>query len=140
MGSMNIYNGVYSWDGKRHGQREPIAWFPGAYRLQIFDLAQQQKRVSLLKPYLCIFSETGSGHCISAQPEKFVRQICEDFSLEIERVLWVEDIAAQPQRYEVVVFSQTSTMGNVVFYHVSRRPPTDAELRLIEQQLVQLSH
>ncbi|MBE0586399.1 MAG: hypothetical protein IH612_21870, partial [Desulfofustis sp.] len=86
---VTIYNGVYSWDGKRHGKQEPIAWFPGSYYLQLFNLAENGQGIAFLKPYLCLYSETGRGHSISANPEKFAKQICIDFALELERVLWV---------------------------------------------------
>ncbi len=130
---MNIYNGVYSWDGKRHGNREPIAWFPGSYYLQICNLEEDEPGVTFLKPYLCIYSETGQGHSISANPERFAKQICTDFSLELERVLWIEKNHRQDSRYEVIVFTRSNRLGENLFYKLSKRPPTAAEAALIDK-------
>ncbi len=132
---MQIYNGIYSWDGKRHGSREPIAWFPGSYNLQIFDIGKDSAGVTSLKQYLCIYAETGNGHSISAHPEKFAKQVCRDFSLDLERVLWVEKLFDGKKRYEVVVYSRSSKMGDTMFYRVLKRSPTDIELQIIEAEL-----
>jgi hypothetical protein len=132
---MQIYNGIYSWDGKRHGNREPIAWFPGSYSLQIFDIGKDRAGVTSLKQHLCIYAETGSGHSISAHPEKFAKQVCLDFSLDLERVLWVEKLPVGGERYEVVVYSRSSKMGDTMFYRVLKRPPTDIEMQIIAAEL-----
>lgn len=136
---MEIYNGIYSWDGKRHGNREPIAWFPGSYNLRIFDIGAQGGNITSLKRFLCIYSETGSGHSISAHPEKFAKQVCRDFGLDLERVLWVEELYNGGKRYEVVVFSRSSKMGETMFYRVSKRPPTDNDLKTIAAELTKNS-
>lgn len=128
---MNIYNGIYSWDGKRHGTRDPVAWFPGAYNLQISHLAESNQTITYLKPYICIYSETGQGHSISANPEKFAKHVCTDFGLELDRVLWVEKIHRDGGRYEIIVFTKSNRLGDNLFYQLSKRPPTDAELSLI---------
>jgi hypothetical protein len=135
---MQIYNGIYSWDGKRHGNREPIAWFPGSYNLQIFDIGKDSTVVTSLKQFLCLYAETGSGHSISAHPEKFAKQVCRDFSLDLERVLWVEKLPGGGERYEVVVYSRSSKMGETRFYRVLKRPPTDIERQIIETELKKL--
>jgi hypothetical protein len=128
---MEIYNDIYSWDGKRHGSRDPIAWFAGSYNLQIHNLEDDNQSVTHLKQFLCIYSETGIGHSISAHPEKFAKHVCEDFSLDLERVLWVEKLVNVDTRYEVIVYSKSNRLGDNLFYEVTKRPPTGAELALI---------
>ena len=136
---MNIFNGKYSWDGKKHDDREPIAWFPGAYELKIISLTESgSEKVRYLKPYLCIFSATGEGVSVSANPEKFAKQICNDFSLDIEKVLWVEDLQQEPDRFEISVFTRTSKLGDSVFYHVDKRKAISGEVQLIEKALAGL--
>ena len=130
---MNIYNGVYSWDGKRHGSRDPIAWFPGSYNLQICNFAKNRQGITYLKPYLCIYSETGHGHSISANPEKFAKHVCTDFSLDLERVLWVEKIHREGGLYKIIVFTRSRRLGDNLFYRLSKRPPSAAELTLIDK-------
>jgi len=135
---MKIYDGIYSWDGKRHDSRDPIAWFPGSYRLQIFEVGRTGKNVTALKPYLCIYAETGHGYSISANPEKFAKHICVDFSLDLERVLWVEQLQGGAGPYEVVQFSRSSRLGESRFYQIQKRPPTPPELAFIEMEVAAL--
>ena len=49
---MKIFNGKYSWDGKKHDNQEPIAWFPGAYNLKIVDLAGYREKQGALSQTL----------------------------------------------------------------------------------------
>ncbi len=118
---MAIFAGRYRWDGTRKGDQEPIAWSPGAYDVKIFKRTLSTQKVQYLKPVVCIYAPTGEGQSISANPEKFVKQICNDFSLEIEKVLWVEDLLKDKDRYEIVMFSRSGKMGNTIFYKISKR-------------------
>jgi len=129
-----IFSGIYSWDGKKHDERAPIAWFPGSYHLHICKMERGAENVTLLKSSICIYQETGKGHSISADPERFVRHICDDFSLAVDRVLWVERSRLPAAGdYQVIVFTKSGRLGGQDFYRVSKRPPIGAELQLIEQ-------
>jgi len=138
-GAMAIFNGRYCWDGTRKDNRQPIAWFGGSYDLKIFSCSSLSPKVKHLKSHICLFSGTGEGQSISASPEKFAKQICADFSLEIERVLWVEDHLCGEQGYEVVQFTRASRMGSIVFYRVDKRPPRESERGLINRVLASLN-
>lgn len=135
---MKVFAGRYSWDGKKHSREEPIAWFPGSYNLKIFNIGERQKGVQHLKPYICIYSATGEGVSISANPERFARHICHDFSLDMDKVLWVEEMQAESGDFEVVVFTKQSCMGNICFYSIGKRQPLPGEKRNIEQELAGL--
>lgn len=130
---MEIYNGIYSWDGKRHGNRDPIAWFAGSYHLLIHDLETHTQGITHLKQYICMYAETGTGHSISANPEKFAKHVCSDFSLDLERVLWIEKLVNEDDRFEVIIYSRSNRLGENLFYEVSKRPPTEAEMALIQK-------
>ncbi len=132
---MAIFEGRYSWTGKKEDQREPIAWFPGAYDLKIIDLREENKGVSFIRPYLCIFTNTGHGHSISANPEKFAKRICIDFSLDIEKILWVEQSREPPEEYEIIVFKKCGRLSETAFYLVQRRNPTSGEMALINRNM-----
>ncbi len=135
---MKVFVGRYSWDGKKHSEDEPIAWFPGAYNLKIFNVAGEERAVKHLKPYLCIYSKTGKGHSISANPEKFAKQICNEFSLEIDKVLWAEEQQNNSGTYEVVVFTERGRLGHTYFYKIDKRKPMDGEKKIIEKELAGL--
>ena len=133
---MAIFNGRYSWDGKKNDQREPIAWFPGAYDLKIVDLTEGKKGVRFLKPYLCVYTNTGAGYSISEHPEKFAKRICSDFSLEMEKVLWAEQLEIGSDVFEIVNFYKFGTLGdNNTLYLTRKRKPLAGEVKLIKTVL-----
>ena len=132
-----IFNGRYSWDGKKKDSGPPIAWFPGTYNLKIIDCSDPGRGVEQLKPYICLFSETGEGQSIYANPEKFAKQICHDFSLNIERVLWVEEFSDDEKRYDIILFSRSGRLGSSYFYRAKRRPALEKEIHMIHKQLVE---
>ena len=131
---MAIYHGRYRWDGTKKDNQEPIAWSPGAYDIEIFLCNTSSAKVQHLKTHICVYARTGEGHSISANPEKFAKKICSDFSLDLERVLWVEDHLLDGNRYEIVQFTRSGRVGRDIFYKVSKRKPLIHEISLIEQQ------
>ena len=136
---MELFNGIYSWDGKKRDGRDPVAWFPGSYHLYICSIGEDDGNVTSFRQYLCLYSETGRGHSISAHPEKFAKHVCEDFSIDLERTLWVEVNPSPESKYEVIVYSRNSKLKEVFFYRVQKRIPTGIELKLIEEHLEHLA-
>lgn len=132
---MAIFAGRYRWDGTKQNEQEPIAWSPGAYDVRIFKCAMSSGKVQHLKPIVCIYAATGEGQSISANPEKFAKNICYDFGLDIERVLWIEDQLTDVDRYMVVLFTQSTKIGTTVFYKTTKRPASEPEMQLIEREL-----
>jgi hypothetical protein len=135
---MAIFNGRYRWDGTKKDNLEPIAWFPGSYDVKILEHPAPSGKVQLLRPYICLYARTGEGQSISANPEKFAKRICKDFSLDIERVLWVEDLLTATDRYEVALFTQTGTIGKNAFYRSTKRQASAREVNMIHQALAAL--
>lgn len=127
---MAIFNGRYEWDGTKSGELEPVAWYPGSYDVKIVTLGGDDKVIAF-KTVLCLFSGTGEGQSISAHPEKFAKRICADFSLDLERVLWVEDLLVGTDRYQIVNFSKAGRLGKEYFYQPSKRVASVSETRLI---------
>jgi hypothetical protein len=132
---MAIFDGRYQWDGIKRGEQEPIAWSPGAYNLKIFTCSSTSEKVQHLKKFICIYAPTGEGQSISANPEKFAKQICNDFSLDMERVLWVEDLLTDTDRYQVVMFTPSARMANTVFYRTDKRMAREREVLMIQHEL-----
>lgn len=136
---MAIYNGRYHWDGTKKDKLDPIAWNPGSYDVKILDRSSTVGKVVHFKSVICLYAQTGEGQSISAQPEKFAKRICSDFSLDIERVLWVEDVLTEKDRYEIVVFTRTGKMGKGFFYRTEKRKALEAEVKLIDKALQDLA-
>ena len=132
---MAIFNGRYSWDGTKEDNREPISWFPGAYDIKIVDLSETYSGVSFIRPHLCLFTNTGKGYSVSANPERFAKRICEDFNLQIDKVLWVEKREVDENIFDVIIFSKRTQMGDTTFYSMEKRQPLHNELQLINRQL-----
>lgn len=132
---MSIFDGRYRWDGTKRGEQEPIAWSPGAYDVKIFKCSASSEKVHHLKSHICIYAPTGDGQSISANPEKFAKQICNDFSLDLERVLWVEDLLRDEDRYEVVTFTKSTKVGDTIFYKTAKRLALKSEVAKIYQEL-----
>lgn len=137
---MKLFDGKYSWDGKRHDTMEPVTWFPGAYNIKIFDLASKTEQIQHLKPFLCIYSETGEGMSISNNPVKFAQHICKDFSLDLEKVLWVEELVEHSGEFEVITFVRSGRLADNYFYRVQKRSPLQGEKKIIESELATLKY
>ena len=136
---MVIFNGRYRWDGTKKDNLDPIAWYPGSYDVKILVRSNSENNVRLLKPFICLYARTGEGQSISASPEKFAQRICSEFSLDIDRVLWVEDILSEKERYEIILFTRTGKMGKGYFYRAEKRKAFEAEVKMIEQALMILA-
>lgn len=135
---MAIYNGRYRWDGTKRDEQDPIAWSPGAYDIKIFEFVSTGN-VQHLKSHVCVYARTGEGHSISAKPEKFAKRICHDFSLEMERVLWIEDLLTEDEeRYEVVTFTRASQVGKHTFYRTDKRKALKREINMVEKEMVEV--
>ena len=135
---MAIFSGKYRWDGTKTGKQEPIAWSAGSYDVKIFERAKESGKIQYLKPYVCIYAPTGEGQSISANPEKFAKQICHDFSLNLEEVLWVEDLLTGADNYEVVMFDRLRKMGETVFYRTHKRMALKAEVLMLKREIAAL--
>lgn len=132
---MTIFNGIYRWSGTKVNGQEPIAWSPGAYDVRIYRRGSSSHKVELLKPFVCVYAKTGKGHSISAKPENFAKQLCREFSLEIERVLWVEELLIGDNRFEIVSFSSPRKVGETYFYNTEKREATQKETNQLEEEL-----
>lgn len=134
---MALFSGRYEWDGTRQDNLGPVAWFSGSYELTIFELdkTDPEGNVTRLKTHICLFSRTGEGQSMVNQPEKFAKRICQDFGFNMDRVLWIEDHLTSRNRYEVLCFTRTGKMGDIVFYSCERRYPHPWENHVLLQAI-----
>ncbi|PHR28125.1 MAG: hypothetical protein COA36_07585 [Desulfotalea sp.] len=131
----SVYVGRYSWDGIKTDARDPIAWSAGTYDIKIYKRPSRLANVELLKPHVCVYSKTGIGQSISANPEKFAQHICYDFSLHIERVIWVENLLSKDRQYDIIRFKRIRKIGATIFYKTVKRRAGMDEILQIENEL-----
>lgn len=131
---MVIFDGKYEWDGKKRNTRFPISWWPGSYNLTIMDLRKSMPGVSFLKPYICIISDTGNGFSIKNHFERFALAVCDQFEIDVEKVLWIEGEASNPDAAAAVV-KPMGYMGHKPIYGTSWRPIRPNETALVESFL-----
>jgi hypothetical protein len=129
---MIIYDGKYSWSGKKHTQTHPVSWWAGAYRLKIIDLAKSSGDVLVLKPIVVIVSDTGEGASATNCAPELVKSVCRDFKLDIQKLIWVEYQAGPPPHMDVAKFKPVTTISNEMFYQTAWRAIRPTELAMIK--------
>ena len=132
---MIIYNDTFRWDGKRNSGKTNICWWPGAYKIKIIDVSLITENVRLLKPYICIFTNTGDGTSIVNHTQNFIKRLSEEFGLKITDTLFVEHF---PERnlFEVVTVTKSFKVGVDTIYTVKRRHINANEINFLEQNLL----
>ena len=128
---MIIYDGEYSWKGKSTAKKRPISWWRSSYRLRIVDVSRDAPGIVFLKPHVVLFADTGEGASVTNCLPDLAKQICEDFELDLNRVVWVEDRPEIKERFRVAVFRPVARLGSDVFYQVAWRAAIPSELNLI---------
>ena len=128
---MIIYDGKYSWTGKKQTQVHPVSWWAGAYWLKIIDLSKEDNQVVVLKPIVVIVSDTGEGASATNCASELVKSVCRDFKLDIHKIIWVEYHPGPPPYMEVAKFKPVTTINHEVFYQTQWRAVTRNELEMI---------
>ena len=127
---MVIYDGKFEWDGKKRSGNFPISWWPGSYRIKIIDLREKTPGAVLLRPYLCILSDTGNGFSIKNTFEKFALSVCDQFGLDVEKVLWVEEHPVDTDKGAAMV-TAVMKIGGKSIYKTTWHPVRPNETELI---------
>ena len=128
---MILYDGPYRWKGSTASKKRPISWWKSSYTLRIIDVSRENREVVFLKPHLVLFADTGEGASVTNCLPELAKQICEDFSLDLDRVVWVEDRPDADERFRVAMFRPVARLSGDVYYQVEWRAPAPGELHLI---------
>jgi hypothetical protein len=130
-----IFEGKYSWSGKKQSELRPVSWWAGAYWLKIIDLsrsgAASRAGVRILKPVVVIVSDTGEGASATNCAPELVKSVCRDFNLDIKKILWIECHPGPPLRMEAGKFKAVTRIHEDILYAVDWRPVRDDELEMI---------
>jgi hypothetical protein len=133
---MVIFDGKFEWDGKKRSEKFPISWWPGSYQIKIIDLKDRAPGAVLMRPYLCILSDTGEGFSIKNTFERFALSVCDKFGLEVEKVLWVEENAINENMGAAMV-KAVMKIGGKYIYETTWRPIRPNEMNLVESCLTE---
>jgi hypothetical protein len=133
---MIIFEGKYSWSGKKQSASRPVSWWAGAYRLKIIDLSRGTRKLTphvlMLKPIVVIVSDTGEGASATNCAPELVKSVCRDFSLDIKKILWIEYHPGPPPYMEAAKFRAITSIHEDILYTVDWRPVRDDELEMIK--------
>ena len=129
---MIVYDGTYRWQGSTAARKRPISWWRSSYRLRIIDVSRGARDVVFLKPHMVLFADTGEGASATNCLPDLAKQICHDFNLDLNRVVWVEDRPDEEKRFQVAMFHAVARLSGEVLYQVDWREAAPGELHLIE--------
>lgn len=135
---MIIFNGKYSWDGKKRSASAPVTWWPGSYNIRIIDLNVMMPGVHHIKPYVCIFSDTGNGFSVRNTFQHLAVAIAGEFGLDPTRVLWIEHFPERKSdRMDAATIEAVTIIGSQIIYKAIWRSVMPNEINLIQSCLTE---
>ena len=135
---MIIFNGKFSWDGKKDGDHKPVSWWPGSHYLTIVDFSAEKPDVVLLKPVIVLAADTKEGHSIHKRHQDLVVGVCREFDLDVQKVLWVRYSRDSGNEMKVAVIKLLSGKGPYKVYDLKWRSLMANERKLIDSLLPML--
>ena len=135
---MIIFNGKFSWDGKKDGDHKPVSWWPGSHYLTIVDFSAEKPDVVLLKPVIVLAADTKEGHSIHKRYQDLVMGVCREFNLDLQKVLWVRYSRDFENEMKVAVIKLLSGMGPYEVYDLKWRSLMANERKSIDSLLPML--
>ena len=136
---MIIFNGKFSWDGKKGGEHKPVSWWPGSHYLTIVDFSVEKPEVLLLKPIIVFAADAKEGHSIHKRYQDLVAGVCREFDLDVQKVLWIRYSRDSENEMKVAVIKLLSGMGPYKVYDFKWRSLMANERELIDSFLPLLS-
>ena len=135
---MIIFNGKYTWAGKKDGDHKPVSWWPGSHHLTIVDFSSEKPDVVLLKPVIVLAADTKEGHSIHKRHQDLVVGVCREFDLDVQKVLWVRYSRDSGNEMKVAVIKLLSGKGPYKVYDLKWRSLMANERKLIDSLLPML--
>ncbi len=132
---MIVYEGEYSWKGNAVRKERPISWWASSYHLKIVDLGRREDGVVYLKPVIVKIHDTGRGASVVNCLPELAKRICSEFELDLNRVLWVEEVSDENSPVHVASFEPIANVAGDVLYKTAWRTATDQETELIHTHL-----
>ena len=132
---MILYDGEYSWKGSVDRNERPISWWASTYHLKIVDLGRLANGLLYLKPVIVKIHDTGQGASVVNCLPELAKHICAEFELDLNRVLWVEEVPGDGADVQVACFEPVANVAGEPLYKTSWRPGTPPEVDLIHTHI-----
>ncbi len=132
---MILFDGKYTWDGKKDGKDKPVSWWPGSYRLKIIDLSEENPGVYRLKPIIVLAAETKEGFSVEPRYQDLIKNVCKKFNINLDKVLWISYSSESYEEIKAAVIEPASRIGSELFYTIQWRPLMDNELKEVKRFL-----
>ncbi len=91
---MILHDFTYEWDGKSKSGKTPISWWPGAYRVRIIQLGNEDDGVQYLFPIAVLLKSVKTDAAMNTSLKNYIHNFAEHLSkaynLDIDKTLWVE--------------------------------------------------
>ena len=72
-----LFDGIYSWSGKKEDNDPCISWWPGSCWLRIIDRSKDKRyeKVVMAIPIIVLTAETGEGFSVKTHFQDLVRYL-----------------------------------------------------------------
>ncbi|MDD9301601.1 MAG: hypothetical protein HUK40_04340 [Desulfobacter sp.] len=91
---MILHDFIYEWDGKSQNGEPPVTWWPGAYRVRIVTLGDEQTKIQYLFPTAVILKGIKTQGVMNTSLKNYIhnfaQKISRDYDLDTTKTLWVE--------------------------------------------------
>lgn len=91
---MILHDFLYEWDGKSRSGKTPISWWPGAYRVRIVKLGDEEKGVRYLFPMAVFLKAVKTDAVMNTSLKNYIHnfaeRISEAYGLDAHKTMWVE--------------------------------------------------
>jgi len=126
-----FFDGIYRLPGDRGKRGKEFKKWASAWRVKIINLSLSQPDVCHLRPYVVVATQDGEGIFKARCADSIGKRICRDFDLDVDRILWIEQIVSTPVQMLVAEFKPQWNFGRERFYSINWRPIRANELAAI---------
>ena len=85
-----------------------------------------------MRPMIVVVNQIGRHPCLTSCAESIGKKISRDFSLDISRVIWVENFPDNLKQWYVAALTPKSGFGPDASYHIQWRPIRPEEINVIK--------
>ena len=132
---MIIFDGKYTWNGRKEkdSSHKPVCWWPGSCRLTIVDLSDAAPGLLMLKPVIVLADETQEGYTVGNRYQDLVKNVCREFNLNEDKVLWITYNLEYDDKMKVAVIAPRTRVGDQVLYSVTWRDLMPNEIAMVSR-------